>query len=235
MNVLNRPAIKFEARNFISIDKRWLYIFLAGIVPFVVNLCNGFVEITVKSDDIDFMSQIFYSNPLIVAFIMLMPVIYFLISPINVALSGYYTNCLRTNDFKSQYVYSTASNDYIKFLVVELVKSIFIFFWTCLFVIPGIIKGVAYSMSRYVICDNPNLSSTEAISLSRKITKGFKGDIFIMYLSFIPWLFLQAITMNIASIYVIPYMGITEAMFYENLKKHAIETGVATPNEFGIY
>ena len=66
------------------------------------------------------------------------------------------------------------------------------------------------------------------------MTDGFKSEIFIMNLSFFFWLMLSGLTLGIAYLYVGPYMACTSAMYYENLKHHAITTGVATPDEFGI-
>jgi len=234
MDVLNRPAIKFEARNFISIDRRWLAIFLAGIVPFLIDSCKVTIRLYVERNT-DNYSDIFLGNPLILNFAWLLPLVSWLISPIAIALCGYRLNCLRNNKFDSKYVYLTAGLNYTKFLITEIVRAVLIILWSLLLVVPGIIKGFAYSMTGFIICDNPTLASKDAINLSERITYGYKKDIFIMYLSFIPWYFLVSITLGLGSIYVTPYVGITEAMFYENLKKHAIETGVASPNEFGIY
>ncbi|NCC86656.1 MAG: DUF975 family protein [Clostridia bacterium] len=228
MNVLNRPNIKFEARNFISIDRRWFKIFLAGIVPILVDLCNSSINYYSKSD-------YYSSNPLFNNFSRLIALAYILIFPITISLCGYRLNCLRNNEFNSKYVYSTAGSNYTKFLMTEFIRGIIIFLYSLLLIIPGIIKLIAYSMTGFIICDNPNLSSKDAIDLSNRITYGFKKDIFFMYLSFIPWFFIVGVTFGLASLYVKPYFGITEAMFYENIKKHAIETGVASPNEFGIY
>lgn len=166
---------------------------------------------------------------------MLLALAYFLVSPIIISLCGYRLNCLRNNEFNSKYVYSTAGFNYTKFLVTNIIRIIIIFLYSLLLIVPGILKGFAFSMTGFVICDNPNLASKEALDLSERITYGFKKDIFVMYLSFIPWFILIGATFGLASLYVNPYLGITEAMFYENLKKHAIETGVASPNEFGIY
>ncbi|MEG0978883.1 MAG: DUF975 family protein [Oscillospiraceae bacterium] len=234
MNVLNRPAIKFDARNFISIDRRWLAIFWAGVLPFIVDISNNFVQFQLKNETENY-TEIYYVNPFLFNLVWILPLFSLFIYPIKVSVKGYFLNCLRKNEFQAGYVYSTASNNYIRFFVTEIIRNIFIALWSMLFVIPGIIKSFSYSMTSYIICDNPTLSSTEAINLSTRITYGFKKDIFFMYLSFIPWYILVSMTLSIGSIYVIPYAGITEAMFYENLKKHAIETGVASPTEFAIY
>lgn len=231
MNILNRAAIKFEARNFISVDRRWLFIFWAGILPFIIDLGNNYVR-TYIDRATENHSQFLYNNLFLFNFAWILPILALLVFPIRIAINGYHTNCLRNNEFQASYVYSSASNNYINFFVVEIVRSIRIILWSLLLIVPGIIKAVAYSMTGFIICDNPTLSSSEAIALSERITYGFKKDIAIMYLSFIPWYIFVALTIGIAAVYVNPYIGITEAMYYENLKRHAIETGVATKNEF---
>ena len=100
---------------------------------------------------------------------------------------------------------------------------------------PGIIKGYQYIFVHNIIHDNPNLSAKQARELSRRMTDGYKGDLFIMHLSFIPWLLLVGITFGIAAIYVVPYMACTGAMYYENLKNNAIASGRARPEEFGVF
>ena len=49
--------------------------------------------------------------------------------------------------------------------------------------------------------------------------KGHKGELFVLGLSFIPWILLGCITLGIAFFWVGPYMCLTYANFYEELKK----------------
>jgi len=229
MNLLNRPAIKSEARSFISVDKRWLSIFWAFFIVSLFGFAAGLVTapIGIPSEN----SEDYYSTAYLS--LIIINILIILIMPLAVSLYGYRLNCLRNNEFNAKYIFSITKPNYFKFLFTEIVRGIFIYLWFLLLIIPGYIKAIAYSMTGYIICDNPDLSPVDAVSLSNKITKGYKWDIFVMYLSFIPWYLLGSITLGIGYIYVIPYMGITEAMFYENLKKNAIETGIATPAEFG--
>lgn len=223
MNILNRPAIKFEARNFISVEKRWLLIFWAGIIPFLFNFGQSYYGMsTATSNSVGTSATLLF-------------IIAYLINPFKIAFNGYKLNCLRNNTFEAKFVYNTVSANYVKFLITGIVRDIFVFLWSLLLVVPGIIKWFSYSMTDYIIFENPSLDPKEAMDISKRITSGFRTKIFLMHLSFIPWFLFATVTFGIGSIYVLPYIGITEAMFYENLKKNAIEKEIVAPSEFGIY
>ncbi len=65
--------------------------------------------------------------------------------------------------------------------------AIFQLLWSLLFVIPGLVKTYSYLMVPYILVDNPELSPTEVITLSREMMNGRKLDAFVLHLSFIPW------------------------------------------------
>lgn len=100
---------------------------------------------------------------------------------------------------------------------------IFTILWTLLLIVPGIIKGLSYSMSYFVLKDCPELSPAEAIKESMRLMNGHKADLFILQLSFIGWAILGSITV-IGFIWVIPYMNTAVAAFYEQLKNEDTES-----------
>ena len=119
-------------------------------------------------------------------------------------------------------------------VVTMLVRSIYVWLWSLLFIIPGIVKGYAYSMTPYIIYENPNLSADRAIKMSKIMTDGYKGDLFVLNLSFIGWKFLSGITGGLVGIFWSnPYMGLTHAGAYEDLKWKAIQSGKLTWEDFG--
>lgn len=99
-----------------------------------------------------------------------------------------------------------------------ILVGIYTFLWSLLFVIPGIVKVYSYSMTAYILADHPEMSPNEAITASRQMMDGHKGQLFVLHLSFIPWLLLCGITFGLAGFYVLPYMQATEAAFYDALK-----------------
>ena len=85
-----------------------------------------------------------------------------------------------------------------------------------LFIIPGIVKAYAYRMVPYILKEHPELSGTQAITLSRRMMKGNKGDAFVLDLSFIGWILLSALTFGILHLfYVGPYIQATDAELYK--------------------
>ncbi len=102
---------------------------------------------------------------------------------------------------------------------LSLLVGIFTFLWSLLLWVPGIIKAISYSMSFFVMADDPELTAREALNISKEITKGHKMDIFVLGLSFIGWMLLSVFTFGIALIYVIPYMETTMANYYQTIKR----------------
>lgn len=98
-------------------------------------------------------------------------------------------------------------------------RDIFLFLWGLLFIIPGIVKSYSYRMVPYIITDHPEISGTEAITLSRKMMKGHKMEAFFFDLSFLGWILLGCITCGILLVfYVNPYYYNASAGIYNTLK-----------------
>lgn len=116
---------------------------------------------------------------------------------------------------------------YAQALVGILWMSLWTLLWSLLFVIPGIVKAYAYSMTPYLIADNPDLDPRKALRVSMAITAGHKAEIFVMQLSFFGWMLLSAFTLGILQlVYVGPYMQVAMAGLYESLLEDALERGI---------
>ena len=117
-------------------------------------------------------------------------------------------------------------HQYAQALLVSILSGVMICLWSLLLIVPGVIKALAYSQARYLAAEHPHLDAMEAISLSKKITNGHKGEIFVFYLSFLGWLFLSLFTFGLLYVlYVGPYMEIAQAGLYEELKNEALANG----------
>jgi len=104
-----------------------------------------------------------------------------------------------------------------KAIWLEIIMSVFIFLWTLLLFVPGIIKSLSYSMSYFILAENPEMTAREALNESKIRMRGHKGELFVMMLSFIPWFLLGSVTFGIALLYVVPYVYTTVANFYKDL------------------
>ncbi len=106
---------------------------------------------------------------------------------------------------------------FVPYLVISLLTALFIFLWSLLFIIPGIIAAISYSFVYLVKLDNLDLSATECLRKSKELLKGHKMELFLLELSFIGWALLGALTLGILYIWLVPYMEVTECNFYNKL------------------
>lgn len=103
-------------------------------------------------------------------------------------------------------------------LVLYLLMMIFVLLWSLLLIIPGIIAALSYSMAFFLLLDNPNLKAMDALRQSKEMMKGYKGKLFMLYLSFLGWILLGIITFGIGFLWIMPYMQAALTAFYEQLR-----------------
>lgn len=103
-----------------------------------------------------------------------------------------------------------------------ILTTVYTWLWSLLLIIPGIIKAYSYSMTYYVLEDNPELSNNAAIEESMRMMDGHKWELFWLHLTFIGWALLCILTLCIGFIWLIPYMQTAQAAFYENLKAEEV-------------
>ena len=113
------------------------------------------------------------------------------------------------------------TGEYLHRVLGMFLVELFVSLWTLLFIIPGIIKALAYSMTPFILEEKPELSAYDAIKYSEKLMKGHKTELFLLYLSFIGWAILCLFTFGIGYLWLAPYMYVTFCEFYEDLKKEA--------------
>ena len=102
----------------------------------------------------------------------------------------------------------------------RFLRGLYVTLWSLLFVIPGIVKSYAYAMTPFIMAENPEMSANNAITASRELMDGHKGDLFILDLSFIGWGILAAVTCNIGHLALNPYRNAAYAAFYKDLTAH---------------
>lgn len=109
-------------------------------------------------------------------------------------------------------------NNLWPFLKVTLLSALFIFLWSLLFIVPGIIKALAYAQAPYIIAENPNMPAMEALRISERMMNGRKWEYFVLNLSFIGWELLAIPTLGLLMIWLEPYMQMTMINFYSDCK-----------------
>lgn len=115
--------------------------------------------------------------------------------------------------------------NYMNVIVTGVLVGIYTLLWSLLFLIPGIVAAISYSMTYFILMDEPDIDFQEAIRQSKDMMKGNKMRYFILMLSFIGWFFVILLTAGLATFWVIPYIGTAQAIFYEDLKGNLFNDG----------
>ena len=109
--------------------------------------------------------------------------------------------------------------NYGKSVGTQLLRSVLIFLWSLLLIVPGIMKTYSYKLVPYILAEEPELSAKEILAKSEAMMKGHRWEAFVLDLSFIGWDFLSALTFGLVGIfYAAPYEVQTNAEFYLALK-----------------
>jgi uncharacterized membrane protein len=136
--------------------------------------------------------------------------------PISYGVALFFLNAARGNEGEIVHVFTGFKRFGTTFLC-GLMQTIFIVLWSLLFIIPGIIAAINYSMAYYLLADYKNLSAMDALSMSKDIMKGHKGRYFNLLMSFMGWFVFSAVTLGLGYVYVMPYFNNTIAVFYQDL------------------
>lgn len=96
--------------------------------------------------------------------------------------------------------------------LMNLLMGLYVFLWSLLLIIPGILKSFSYAMTPYVLAENRHLSANDAITESCRIMYGNRWRLFCLNLSFIGWEMVCAIPMMIGLL--LSAMGTISLLWY---------------------
>lgn len=133
-----------------------------------------------------------------------------------------------------------------KSFVLEITKAFYIFLWSLLFIIPGIIKMFAYSQAYLIQLENPEKKAIDCLRESEEMMNGKKMEFFSFKVTFIGWYIITALIVTaidvllfdlfkvqsslwliilitvisyVVEIPVTAYMGVSDVFYYEALKE----------------
>lgn len=109
--------------------------------------------------------------------------------------------------------------------------DLFVFLWSLLLIVPGIIKSYEYYFVPYLLAERPDMDAARARELSRQMTDGEKWNIFVLNLSFFGWMLLGALACGVGTLFVPPYIHATDAELYTALRTKAISEGKTNEQE----
>ncbi|MCR5255887.1 MAG: DUF975 family protein [Acetatifactor sp.] len=151
----------------------------------------------------------------------------FLLAPIAVGCFKYFAVDAREGSYIN-HVLSSFGPNYLNIVKTMFLKNLYIFLWTLLFIIPGIIKAYQYFLVPYILADNPDMETKEILRLSKETMSGNKFKTFVLQLSFILWDILGAFTLGLLHLFFIyPYKALTYSSLYNTLCNKEVQAAPA--------
>lgn len=227
---LDRKALKAEAKDIVKNARVSAYLFTLLFMVIVIaltaldNLVGTDVQIDpeVQAAMSQYGFTLYTIPPLVKVAAPIAGFIGLFVSFMNVVLSaGYLLYHLGIREGKEM-PYATLFDGFTfvgKLILLAIVTSIFVFLWTLLFIIPGIIAGYRYRFAMYNLCENPEIGVMDALRMSKAQTAGFKWQLFVLDLSFLGWGILCGLTAGILSIWVTPWMQQTNVGYFLECKR----------------
>jgi uncharacterized membrane protein len=135
-----------------------------------------------------------------------------------------------------------------------------VFLWSLLLIVPGVIKGYEYRFIRFLLAENPQMGTKRAQELSRLMSNGEKGKMFVLDLSFFGWYLLVGVAVwlltvlsaftaafgggllsvlliplvaTFGSLCIAPYYHATIAELYAAMREKIFAMGLSDASELG--
>ena len=224
----NRQQVKEQAKIIMKRNywKMFVVTLLVGLLTgektTIIERVQNFASTNISYDT----SPIFYSSNFqyifysFISIASILGILYtiFIGNVIVVGKSRYFIKNHDENPELSE-IFKGFKGNYLNVVKIMFLMNLKILLWLFLFIVPGIIKAYEYSMIPYLLAENPNLSASQAFSLSKQMTTGLKMDLFVLDLSFLGWIILGLICCGIGILFLQPYPEATRAEVYLILKQ----------------
>ena len=201
---IKNEELKTTSRDQLNIVQNWMTIcfFIYFVIIFIANFT--FSEFSPISN--------IYLNIIFIIAINIAS------GPFSLGFIGLYIKTIHGEKISAKNLFDGFRN-FLKSFLLMFFLTLLLTLWSLLLIFPGIIKSLGYSMSFYIMYDNPSIKPLEAIKKSQIMMKGYKFKLFKLYLSFIGWALLMPFTFGLGLFWLCPYIGLSVGNFYINLKQ----------------
>ena len=155
----------------------------------------------------------------VVGFVPLLPLVFG--GPLALGLTIFSLSVLRNTNPHLEQVFEGFKRLSVS-IVACLLMILYIFLWSLLFIVPGIVVAYSYAMVFYIIADDNTILATDALRKSKQMMVGNKWKLFCLTCRFLGWIILSFLTLGVGFLWLVPYMQVSFAEFYEEVKGGAI-------------
>lgn len=171
------------------------------------------------------------SGVMLIAWAVAIALAVFVSNPVSCGLVRFFINAREGEVNLSHLFGSFKSGRYMNTVKTLFFRDLYIFLWSLLLIIPGIIKTYEYALVPYLMSLNPSMDTNRALEISKKTMDGEKFNFFLLGLSFIGWYLLGIMACCVGVTFVNPYYYATMAEFYTCMKAKMISMGITTEDE----
>lgn len=203
----------------------WKQAILAGMIAFLLGGVGYafFPELDLQSNNAtiqngrDLLSFAIANYSIILTAVSLLCLLQFVIG--GVIQIGYASYLLKQHDRQEPQINDLFSkfDFFAAGFAQAFLRNLYIFLWSLLFIIPGIVASYSYAMTPYIMAEHPEMTASEAIRASKTMMKDNKWALFCLDFSFWGWSFLCGLTLNIGYIFLNPYKNAAHAAFYRRV------------------
>ena len=104
-------------------------------------------------------------------------------------------------------------------IAATLLQAVLIMLGIICLIIPGIYLAFSFKMTMLIIADNPTIGPLDALKKSHSLMNGNKMKYFFMMCRFIGWFILATCTFGVGFLWLVPYVHISDAKFYDDILK----------------
>ena len=220
---LNRAALKAEARACMreSRTSPYLTALLYVVALYVINRLTR--QLLFPPEYLRLMYSlehglVLYVSPYLYTRILYEPLAYFIsfllrVSALmlNVGMTIFCLHAARRAE-TSPWNLVDGFSQFLRIIWLRIVTGVFVFLWSLLLVIPGIIALYRYQLALYLLLEHPEMRVMDCIRESKRLMTGRKGELFVLDFSFFGWYLLANIPF--VSVFVTPYTRTTLACYY---------------------
>ena len=148
---------------------------------------------------------------------------FLLAGPLQLGLCFFFLNLVRGQETRFELLFEGFKPLLTVLLSYAIIAALTIV-GLILLIVPGIIVALGFSMTYYVIADDPEITFQVALEQSWKLTDGYKMELLVLNLRFIPWYLLGLLCLIVGIFAVIPWHNTTLALYYEHLKEQQLSS-----------
>ena len=143
-----------------------------------------------------------------------------LAGPLQLGLSFFFLNLVKGKETRFELLFE-GFKPLATVLLAYAIITVLTVVGLILLIVPGIVVALGFSMTYYVIAEDPEISFQTALEQSWKLTDGYKMELLELNLRFIPWYLLGLLCFIVGVFAMVPWHNTTLTLYYQYLKENA--------------